>query len=136
MIAVAGRPLLVAAFVVVVLAAIVAGLVLIGPRGEERARRIDERRVEDLRRITAAARLFHMRHDRLPPALSSMASEPGVSLDLLDPVSGEAYLYRMVGSDRYEICAVFDRESDEARPGFWSHGAGEHCFTLGATETR
>jgi hypothetical protein len=42
----------------------------------------------------------------------------------------------MLGADRYEICAVFDRESSDERPGFWSHGAGEHCFTLGATEIR
>jgi hypothetical protein len=133
---VAGRPVLVGVIVVVVLAAIVTGLVILGPPGEERARRIDERRVDELQRIAAAARLFHMRHGRLPPALSSMAAEPGVSLELLDPVTREPYVYRMAGTERYEICAVFDRESSDERPDFWSHGAGEHCFTLGATEVR
>lgn len=134
---VASRSVLVGVVVAVVGAAVAAGIVLIGPPGEERARRIDNRRVEDLGRISSFTRLYYMRHQRLPASLAELAAEPGVTPLPDDPVTRVPYDYRVVDAGRFELCAVFDRVSTDGRAGdFWSHGAGRQCFTLEAKESR
>jgi hypothetical protein len=47
----------------------------------------------------------------------------------------QLYEYRVLGSDKYELCAQFKQAS--ARPGsapgdFWYHDAGRQCFQLDA----
>jgi hypothetical protein len=104
----------------------------VGAPSDERARRLDTRRVADLRGISEAANVFLDRHGRLPGSLDELAREPGVSLNLRDPGS-TAYEYRVTGGRSYEVCATFQRDSAESgRPGadFWSHGAGRQCFRI------
>jgi len=137
MIALSGRRVLVGGLVIVVASAVGMGITMLGPPSEERARRLDDRRVEDLRRIASSVHLFQTRHDRLPASREDLSREPGVILETPDPVTDEPYAYRIIDSMTYELCAVFDRESSESRAvGFWSHGAGRQCFTLKADETR
>lgn len=117
-----------------VLAAVTAGLFLIGSPGQERARRIDDRRVEDLRAIAAAIDLYWTRHGRLPASLDELRGEPGVQIVTTDPDGAEGYGYQPVDSVRYEVCARFRRETEVSYqyPGrnLWAHGAGWQCFPL------
>ena len=131
-----GRHILAGALAIVVASAIGMGIALLGPPSQERARRLDDRRVEELRRISSSVHLFHTRHDRLPASREELSKEPGVILETRDPVTDEPYGYRVVDSMTYELCAIFDRESTESRASFWSHGAGKQCFTLKAEESR
>ena len=118
----------------VVIAAVVAGIASIGLPGAQRQARLDERRIEDLQRIVEAIELHHREHGRLPADLATAAARPGWDLALLDPVSGEAYDYRPLQGDRFELCAVFATDSGKrGGPGWnppleWHHGAGRHCF--------
>ncbi len=118
----------------VVIAAVVAGIASIGLPGAQRQARLDERRIEDLQRIVEAVELHHREHGRLPADLATAAARPGWGLALLDPVSGEAYAYRPLQGDRFELCAVFATDSGRrGGPGWnapleWHHGAGRHCF--------
>ena len=51
----------------------------------------------------------------------------------------DAYEYRPLDDRKFELCAVFERESAQASAfaaGFWSHGAGRRCFQLIARELR
>ena len=130
------RHVLVAAVVVVVAAAVAAGIVLIGPPGEERTRRLDERRVQDLRQISWSTYLYHTRHQRLPASLAALSEEPGLTFESRDSVTDETYGYSVLEPARYQLCAVFDRESTEGRSDFWSHGEGRQCYTLKADEKR
>ncbi len=126
------------AAVTTVIAAVVAGLFVLGSPTEERARRIDRRRVEDLQAIVAATDLYWTRHSRVPATLDDLSAEPGVTIRTSDPASSEIYGYQPLDSANYELCASFERASGEiARDperDLWAHGPGRQCFQLEAEE--
>ncbi len=97
----------------VVVAAVAAGLFVLGPPSQERARRFDDRRVTDLHAIAAATDVYWTRHARLPESLEELASEPGVRIATGDPASSLPYGYRALDDAGYELCAYFERESVE-----------------------
>jgi hypothetical protein len=122
--------------VAVVTVSVVAGLVLVGPPSEARARKLDERRVEDLRRLSTAVDLYQSRHRSLPASLNEAAREMGGSEPVGDPLTRRPYPYQVVDVDTYELCADFQRSSGNSdadrRLGepFWAHTAGSQCFRL------
>jgi type II secretory pathway pseudopilin PulG len=140
-----GRALMGAAVAVVGAAAIVTGLVMVGPPSEARRRALDERRVNDLRQLSAAIDAYWTRNGRLPDrlaALETTAERPAgyrsasPARPAPDPSTSVEYGYRVVDSGKYELCADFELAGGE--PGapttraFWAHGAGRQCFTLEA----
>ena len=127
-----GRQILAGVVSLVVLAAIVTGIVILGSPSEERARRLDQLRVNDLGGIKNAVNFYYDRNGRLPSSLDELSKEPGVHIST-DPISGQAYRYRSLGADEFELCGTFDRDSE--RPvssgvDIWAHRAGDHCVTL------
>ena len=115
-------------FVVVAAAAIV-GIVMIGPPAEERARRLDQRRLDQLEGLARAVDFYWTSKGHLPASLEAIASESGATMTMSDPVTGVPYGYRVTG-ERYELCATFDRVSGQRYAGdIWMHGAGLRCFT-------
>lgn len=127
--------LLALGLVVVVGIALVTGLLVLGSPSEERSRLLDARRVEDLRALTFALRRHHEREGALPERMEDMAElEPAW---LRDPRSGEAYGYRPLDSETFELCATFEHRADrphlperrEAEP-FRFHDAGPQCFRI------
>jgi hypothetical protein len=132
---VTGKRALVAVLVIVVAGAVTRGILIIGSPSEERTRRLDARRVEDLQRVSDAVEVYYTRHQRVPMSLEALSQEPGLSTVARDPVTGQLYGYRSVAANTYELCATFDRQTSGARSAdIWSHGAGTHCFTLKAKE--
>ena len=129
---------LLGAAVAAVLAAVVAGLFVLGSPTEERARRMDDRRVADLQGIRAATDLFWTRHSRVPASLDDLSAEPGVTIRTGDPSSSEMYGYQPLDSIGYEVCATFEQESREIardpNKDLWAHGSGRQCFQLEAEE--
>lgn len=128
----------VAGALVVVIVAVVAGLLALGSPADERARRIDHRRVTDLQGIMAAANLYWTRHDRLPSSLDDLIAEPGVTISVTDPSGSEPYGFQPLDSLRYEVCATFEGESDQISGDptrdLWAHGSGRQCFQLEAED--
>ena len=131
----AGRVAFAAAAALVVVGAVVAGLVVLGSPREQRARRIDQRRLDDLRGIAGAVDLHWTREGRLVKSLDEVEAELPSSSDR-DPETGELYSYELLGTDRYRLCATFGRasptEGRAPRGDFWTHAAGRHCFELEA----
>jgi hypothetical protein len=126
-----------AAAAVLVVAAAAGGLFLLGGRGEERERRLDDRRVEALEAIGRAVDLYWTRNGRLPDGLREIPAEAADREAFTDPVSGQPYAYRVVDDRTYELCGTFDRDATNGNRGsgsFWSHGAGRHCFQVKARE--
>ncbi len=134
----ARESLLMGGAVTAVVAAVVAGLLVLGSPMEERARRIDDRRVADLQGIRAGTDLFWTRHSRLPASLDDLTAEPGVRISTADPASSEVYAYEPLDSIRYEVCARFERESGEMsrdpEQDLWADGVGRQCFQLEAED--
>ena len=93
----------------------------------------DERRVQDLQRLTHAVEAFRARQHILPASLARLPIEPRAPVHTYDPVTNRAYDYRPLGPLAYELCARFDAAGPEERHDFWWHDAGRYCFSL---ETR
>ena len=115
-----------------VVAAIGLGLYAIGPPVDERARRLDERRVRALQALTRSIDEYWNVPRRLPESLAELKRDPRVASDTTDPVTGEEYEYRTVTERSYQLCAKFARQigATAFEPPIWAHPAGRHCFDL------
>jgi hypothetical protein len=115
---------------VLVVVAVAIGIGILGSPADERVRQLDQRRVEDLDRISRAVDVYWTRRQQLPSVVEDLR-ETGVLVPS-DPISGAPYEYRPLEENTYELCAQFERPSSEpGRPGiegFWSHGNGRQCF--------
>jgi type II secretory pathway pseudopilin PulG len=121
--------------VAIVLLAIVIGLAVIGSPADERARRLDERRVRALQGLAGAVDEYWRVRGRLPQSIAELIRDPRVVTDTRDPVSGQEYVYRTVTDQTYQLCADFERQSvgmSDAR--LWAHRSGRHCFDLDVHE--
>ena len=131
---------LLGASVTTVITAVVTGLFVLGSPREERARRVDARRVVHLQAIAAATDLYWTRHSRLPASLDELNTEPGVSINTSDPAGSLLYGFQPLDSIHYEVCASFERESEETSRdparNLWVHGSGQQCFQLEVEEIK
>lgn len=125
---------------VAVTIAVAAGILVLGSPSDERARRLDERRVQDLSGIARAVDVYWTRRSSLPATLDSLATETGANITLADPQTNARYEFRPLEDDRFELCAEFEGESRESDrspdAGFWSHRAGRQCFQRTAAALR
>lgn len=119
-----------------VVAAIAAGVLVIGGPGQARLHRLDAERVQALERIDGAVNAYYRQHHALPPSLPALAAQEGnfTAAALRDPESGQPYAYGPNGPASYRLCAVFAARSDEEVEVKWAHGRGPVCFarTVGA----
>ncbi len=129
-----------ASVIVVVIAAVMGGIILLGSPAKERMRQIDERRVNDLRAIANAMNVYWHRHKSLPRSLEGLSKEPYGIVNLKDPETGQPFEYKVVNDKNYELCAHFAHDMAEDREtlhkDFWTHGSGRQCFHLEAGEVK
>jgi len=125
----------------IVLAAVVVGVVLLDSPAQERLRRLDERRVDDLHRLAYGVDIYWTREGHLPASLAELSEAERIVRDLADPATGQPYGYRMLGEVTFELCAVFARDSgtdgrdiDIPDRSFWLHGPGRQCFEIEAQD--
>ena len=121
----------------VVVTAIVIGVLLLDSPAQERLNRLDDRRVSDLRELSFAVDVYWTRKGRLPSSLEELSIEERIVRELADPTTGDAYEYRAVDEDTYELCAVFEGDTamddrDYLYESLWFHGPGRQCFELNA----
>jgi hypothetical protein len=133
---VSGKRTLVIVLVIVVALVVIRGIMIIGSPGEERTRRMDSRRIDDLQRISRSIGVYHTRHQQVPASLEELAREPGFANVARYPVTNQPYGYRMVDASSYQLCGTFDRDTADSRgEDFWAHGVGQQCFTLNPKQT-
>ena len=118
---------------VVVAATVVAGLGLAGSPGEERARRLDERRIQDLKDLARRIEDLTVRERDVPASPGALVDGLRLARIPTDPVTGAAYAFERLGSTRFRLCADFAARSRDDGEGFWTHGPGRHCFTFAVT---
>ena len=133
----AGARLLGSIAAAIVALAVVAAVAVLGPPSEQRKRRLDERRVDDLRKIETIVDTYWQRYERLPQDLDALARElQGLRTPRLDPERGTPYEFAITGPDSFRVCAEFTGESEVERAGLspagasWAHGPGRQCFDL------
>jgi len=115
-------------------AAVGSGLWLMGPPSEQAARRIDDRRVEDLRSIAAGVDRYYEQNAALPESLGALDAALPTPLPLDDPSTHMPYRYSAGADKTFELCADFAHTSGDTlvSDSVWTHGAGTQCFTLTA----
>jgi hypothetical protein len=128
-----GRRLVVAAAVAAVLGAVAGGLFIVGGPSEGRVRRLDERRVQDLIAIRDSIAAYAQDHAALPASLTDVPYGLETRGVLRDPVTNQPYEYHVTGDKTFELCADFQRESDDGATEiyvdrFWTHKTGRTCF--------
>lgn len=143
----------------VAVAAAVVGVSVVDSPATLRARDRDDARLDAIRQITGAVDCYYTYEDALPESLEAMraalderARTSTVEYacrwnERTDPATDAPYEYSVRGERDYELCAVFDRETEyDDRPPTRTyylgngrqrtfnaaHGAGRHCFTLEA----
>src|SRR5690606_34130852 len=106
-----------------------------GPPARQRAAALDAHRVQDLQRLGNGIEAHARVHGELPPALSTLSSQPGARWPVNDPATGAPYGYEITGTRSYRLCADFATDTartdgDGAPWGGdqWSHAVGRRCF--------
>lgn len=128
---------------ITITSACIVGFFVVGPPSEERARRMDTQRVNDLQQVTSAVDQFYNQtnYQRLPTSLEELRGAQNVYLaSIRDPQTKEPYQYNTINALSYSLCATFETPVDTSKqepsythmPGntFWDHPAGEKCYTL------
>ena len=132
----------------VVLAAIVAGFFLVGTPAQQRARRFDEQRVNDLQSIQYQIINYWQNKGKLPASLDLLTDSISGFTPPVDPQTQNSYDYSIKDSLGFELCADFKTDSGKIPSGQnmfifkdmsppiraypyqdnWEHGMGEICF--------
>jgi hypothetical protein len=125
----------------VVSAAFSIGLGIAGTPSAQRRIEADRKRVEDLRNLGYAIKLYHDQDasTAIPVKLADLKGVPRA----IDPETGAPYEYHPKPGAAYELCANFSAASSDegsrVRYGypsnFWEHGKGRSCFSLDASKT-
>ncbi len=121
----------------VVAVAVLSSFFVIGSPSEQKDRRLDTRRVEDLRVIQSEVAYYWQNKQTLPADLNEL-NDPlrGVNIPS-DPSTGVLYPYRAIDDMTFEVCATFTTDSSvyvtepayyPYEGGDWGHGVGEVCF--------
>ena len=123
--------------IVVVVAAIVAGLVVSGSPERQRLARLDSQRVNDLQVLSQWVSVHYSNTRELPAELAELADGRMMSRVPRDPVSDEAYAYEILERREYQLCAEFALSSEGPElDGFWAHQAGRQCFRFDLSSMR
>jgi len=126
------------------LVAIVAigGFVAAGSPQAERIKKFDDERVMHLQTLQYEITYFWQSKERLTKNLDELRDDIGGFIPPRDPESDVPYEYRMLVPLKFELCATFGAEMNEAQYGrtkpipaepfsqetLFSHGIGRFCF--------
>lgn len=127
--------------ITVVIAAVAGGFFFIGSPSEERARRFDERRVNDLQIMQSEVINYWRLKNILPQNLAALQDDIRGFRPPQDPETNAPYEYAVISTPSFELCATFNRGTVESasrapKPAprepygqNWEHEAGRVCFT-------
>jgi len=121
----------------IVALSIIFGFYVAGSPQSERVRRIDMDRANDLSTIQYQVIEYWRAKNKLPAVQNDLIDGINVASLPVDPVTGEAYEYRVKGERTFELCAVFQSDNAQDRVEtslgdpygeYFAHGIGRTCF--------
>lgn len=133
----------------IVLISIVLGFVIAGTPGQQRSRRFDERRINDLQMLQGQILDYWMRKGTLPQQSQELENALSGFTIPHDPDTKTPYEYKQISDLSFEICAQFQTDSGNNKQSFemrymmpksypdadfggvqtWDHSLGRTCFT-------
>jgi hypothetical protein len=126
------------AAIVAVIVVILLGFHFLGSPASQRLIQSDMRTVQALSQLaTRIEHLYKTSNNQIPANLDSIPDD-----SKRDPITRKPFLYTPKSKTTYDLCATFlakspdvsspsSPQSNEER---WPHPAGDHCFSLDATE--
>ena len=104
--------------------------------------RFDQQRLEHLqtifREVQSLCRDPEIKNElkrELPTTLEELATLARTErINLLDPETGQRYVYTVKSETAYELCATFTTKRNSDMQVFWNHPEGAHCFTVDALD--
>lgn len=126
--------------IAVVVTAIAWGFAIIGSPFEQREKRLDERRVQDLQSIQNYITNYWQNKETLPENVDDLEDPLLGVIVPVDPEMGESYEYRVIDNLKFELCATFKTESKDGQSAIpeiypprsqdynWQHKVGRNCF--------
>ncbi len=133
--------------IAVVAFSILFGFFVVGSPFTERAKRFDERRVQNLQTLQYEIINFWQAKETLPASLDELRDDIRGFVPPQDPKTNEAYPYRVISEQQFELCATFNTSNKESASSVnkripvitpdgyapyvetWLHEPGEMCFT-------
>ena len=121
--------------------AVVSISIWLNPPSENRARALDQKRLDGMKRTESAICDYFKSHHALPADLKALDSERNQSIQASwhDPETQQPLEYTVTGQDTYRLCATFDRSSDWQNSdeyGFKKHSAGRDCLDYTASRDK
>lgn len=104
---------------------------------ETRKRKMDERVVNVFSNLDSAVNRFFSEKQKLPESLDDLTKEYSYlqERDLQDPIENKKIEYKIIGDDKYALCALFrtsNKDNENTDPflykGIWIHDAGYQCI--------
>jgi len=119
--------------VALVAVAAVTTSIWLNPPSENRARSLDQKRLQGLNLTEIAITRYYYIHYALPANLTALDNESNQAIEANwhDPETHQPLEYQIKGELSYSLCAKFARNSDSQNPeGFFfkKHGTGRDCF--------
>ena len=131
----------------VVLGSVIAGFFIIGLPSEQRDRRFDERRINDLQMTQSQIVNYWMQKEALPESLNDLEDSISGFLMPKDPQTELSYEYNVIDPLSFELCATFKTSSEDFSSSYrgspyfyiesypkgvfqqnWDHAAETTCF--------
>ncbi len=132
-----------------IIASIISGFSVVGSPAEQRERRYDSQRANDLQSLQWQIVSYYQQKGGLPGSIEDLKDPISGYMIPTDPKTGEPYEYKLIGQSAkaFELCATFARKSEifgvqyAPRPTMsmaepigrvpenWQHEAGRTCFT-------
>jgi hypothetical protein len=128
---------------VIVLITLIGGLASAGSPFNERLKRFDDRRTQDLHSIQSQITYYWQRKGALPETLNDLNDPLSSYIVPKDPQTNEQYEYRRISENSFELCAEFSTSSrsdandrgmrnsypvDYYGDQSFTHDAGRTCF--------
>ena len=131
---------------IVMLLSVGVGFTLIDSPMLARAKAFDNQRAADIQQLQGGVQNYFNKYQRMPESLEELREEGMVrKYALEDPDTGEAYEFRVVDDQKYEICALFTTDNRDEEEEFYQprgpygssflHGAERTCFEQNIRET-
>ncbi len=126
-----------------ILIAIVAGFFIMGTPAEQRAKRFDEQRIQNLQVLQSEIINYWQVKGSLPQNLDALKNSVTGFTPPLDPATNLPYEYNIKNDLTFELCADFASDGNDMKVGYknmmprfdsygyeanWDHGVGRTCF--------
>ena len=130
---------------VLALGSIIVGFFIVGTPVDQRNRRFDEQRVQELQMLQNQVLNYWTLKHNLPANLSLLQDDISGFVVPMDPDSKTPYEYKILDPLKFELCATFARSNNDLDSRFktapqyampndsfqqnWNHETGRTCFT-------